>query len=179
MFVLYEFLGRRSFIDPICCNSCMVLSMLYRLVLASSLTSTWNLDSCPPEDTWYGVILWVLLNSSGSGIKSECADIFHQSLISGCYGKLTNTKEGETAVYGYNPAQFRVLSVWCWCLADLIFTYYDQHCSILLAELNMSTLIFFANQVFIDPTFFGIFVCGPLQSLVVNVCTPKLVKMPC
>ena len=36
----------------------------------------------------------------------------------------------------------------------------------------------FANQVFIDPTFFGIFVCGPLQSLVVNVCTPKLVKMP-
>ena len=37
----------------------------------------------------------------------------------------------------------------------------------------------FANQVFIDPTFFGIFVCDPLQSLVVNVCTPKLVKMPC
>ena len=27
------------------------------------------------------------------------------------------------------------------------------------------------NQVFIDPTFFGIFVCGPLQSSVVNVCT--------
>ena len=23
-------------------------------------TSTWHLDSCPPEDTWYGVILWVL-----------------------------------------------------------------------------------------------------------------------
>ena len=29
------------------------------------------------------------------------------------------------------------------------------------------------NQVFIDPTFFGIFVCGPLQSFVVNVCTIK------
>ena len=29
----------------------------------------------------------------------------------------------------------------------------------------------FADQVFTDPTFFGIFVCGPLQSLVVNVCT--------
>ena len=27
------------------------------------------------------------------------------------------------------------------------------------------------NQVFIDPTFFGIFVCGPLQPFVVNVCT--------
>ena len=23
-------------------------------------TSTWHLDSCPPEDTWCGVILWVL-----------------------------------------------------------------------------------------------------------------------
>ena len=27
----------------------------------------------------------------------------------------------------------------CWCLAELIFTLYDQHCSILLAEFNMST----------------------------------------
>ena len=32
-------------------------------------------------------------------------------------------------------------------------------------------LVIFADQVFIDPTFFGIFVCGPLQSFVVNVCT--------
>ena len=42
------------------------------------------------------------------------------------------------------------------------------------AEFNMSTLlwiIIFADQVFIDPTFFVIFVRGPLQSLVVNVCT--------
>ena len=29
----------------------------------------------------------------------------------------------------------------------------------------------FADQVFIDPTFFGIFICGPLQSFLVNVCT--------
>ena len=36
MFVLYEFLGRRSFIDPICCNFCMVLSMFFGLVLANS-----------------------------------------------------------------------------------------------------------------------------------------------
>ena len=47
---------------------------------------------------------------------------------------------------------------------------YDQHCSILLAEFNMSTF-HFGDQVFIDPTFSGIFVCGPLQSFVVNVCT--------
>ena len=32
-------------------------------------------------------------------------------------------------------------------------------------------LFIFADQVFIDPTFSGIFVCGPLQSFVVNVCT--------
>ena len=37
---------------------------------------------------------------------------------------------------------------------------------------NFIRLLFiFADQVFIDPTFFGIFVCGPLQSFVVNVCT--------
>ena len=38
---------------------------------------------------------------------------------------------------------------------------------------NLICLLFlFADQVFIDPMFFGIFVCGPLQSFVVNVCTP-------
>ena len=42
-----------------------------------------------------------------------------------------------------------------------------KHCSILLAEFNIYIIIF-ADQVFIDPTFFSIFVCGPLQSLVVN-----------
>ena len=37
---------------------------------------------------------------------------------------------------------------------------------------NLICLLFiFADQVFIDPTFFGIFVCGPLQSFVVNVCS--------
>ena len=30
-------------------------------------------------------------------------------------------------------------------------------------------LFIFADQVFIDPTFSGIFVCGPLQSFVVNL----------
>ena len=46
------------------------------------------------------------VKSSGSGLESERADIFHQSLISGCYAILTSPKEGEIAVYGYNPALF-------------------------------------------------------------------------
>ena len=84
MFVLYEFLGRRSFIDPLCCNSCMVFSMFLRLVLANSLFSlrdiNLTLGLLPPEDTCYGVILWVL-RVLGQGLKSECADIFYQSFL--------------------------------------------------------------------------------------------------
>ena len=37
---------------------------------------------------------------------------------------------------------------------------------------HICLLIIFADQVFIDPAF-GIFVCGPLRSFVVNVCTHK------
>ena len=56
-----------------------------RLVLAIFFyflceTSTWHLDSCPPEGAWYGVILWVL-RVLGQGLKSECADILHQSFL--------------------------------------------------------------------------------------------------
>ena len=53
MFVLYVFWGRRSFIDPICRNSCMVLSMFYRLVLANFLFSlrdiNFTLGLLPPR----------------------------------------------------------------------------------------------------------------------------------
>ena len=39
-------------------------------------------------------------------------------------------------------------------------------------QFSMSTVLFiFSDQDFIDPTFFDIFVCGPLQSFVVNVCS--------
>ena len=54
-------------------------------------------------------VVWrdsVGVKSSGSGLKSVCADIFYQSLISGCYSILTSPKEGETAVYAYNPTLF-------------------------------------------------------------------------
>ena len=40
-------------------------------------------------------------------------------------------------------------------------------------QYSVCILFIFADQVFIDPTFSGIFVCGPLQSFVVNVCTIK------
>ena len=82
------------------------------------------------------------VESSRSELKSECADIFHQSSLWFSYAILTSPKEGETAVYG----------IAVFCLQNLI-----------------CLLFIFADQVFIDPTFFGIFVCGPLQSFVVNV----------
>ena len=128
--------------DPICCNSCMGLSMFWPILYFLCETSTWHLDSCPsppPEDTWYGVILWVLRVLGQS--LDQSARIFFIRFYSGCYTILTSPKKGETAVYGYNPALFLVLSVSCWCLAKLIFTWYDQHCSILLAKFNMSTVL--------------------------------------
>ena len=56
-----------------------------------------------------------------------------QSRIMQCYNN------SETAVYGYNPALFWIVSVLCWCLAKLMFTWHDRYCSILLAEFKMST----------------------------------------
>ena len=38
-------------------------------------------------------------------------------------------------------------------------------------------IIIFADQVVIDPTFFGIFVCGPMQSFVVQLHL-QFVKIP-
>ena len=70
-----------------------------------------TLDSCPPEDTWYGVILWVLRVLGQS--LDQSARIFFIRFYSGCYTILTSPKKGETAVYGYNPALFLVLSVSC------------------------------------------------------------------
>ena len=64
----------------------MVLSMCLRLVLANSLFSlrdiNLTLGLLPPRRH----VVWrdsVGVRSSGLGLKSECADIFHQSLISG------------------------------------------------------------------------------------------------
>ena len=50
------------------------------------------------------------------------ARIFYITAFSGCYVLLKSYNNSKTAVYGYNPVQFWVLSVSCWCLAKLIFT---------------------------------------------------------
>ena len=79
MFVLYQFLGRRSFIDPICCNSCMVLSMFFRLVLDNSLFSlrdiNLTLGLLPPRRH----VVWrdsVGVKSSGSELKIRVCGYF-------------------------------------------------------------------------------------------------------
>ena len=86
----------------------MVLSMFYRLVLANFLFSlrdiNLTLGLLPPEDTGYGVILWVL-RVLGQGLNQSMR-IFFTRVFSACYAILTSLKEGETAVYGYNPALF-------------------------------------------------------------------------
>ena len=84
MFVLYVFWGRRSFIDPICRNICMFLSMFHRLVLANFLFSlrdiNLTLGLLPPRRH----VVWrdsVRVEGSRSGLYSECAAIFHQSFL--------------------------------------------------------------------------------------------------
>ena len=84
MFLLYVFWGRRSFIDPICCNSYMVLYMFQRFILANPLFSLPNINLTlgllPPRRH----VVWrdsVGVEGSRSGLKSACADIFHQSFL--------------------------------------------------------------------------------------------------
>ena len=79
MFVLYEFLGRRSFIDPLCCNSCMVLSMFLRLVLANSLFSLRDINLTLGLLPSRRHVLWrdsVGVESSGSGLKIRVRGYF-------------------------------------------------------------------------------------------------------
>ena len=82
--------------------------LIWQMVLANFLFSlrdiNLTLELLPPRRH----VVWrdsVGVESSRSGLKSECADIFHQSFLC-CYAILTSPKEGETAVYGYNPALF-------------------------------------------------------------------------
>ena len=62
------------------------------------------------------------------------------------------------------------------CHVDVLQSYFSRS-TISIAVFRLQNLIclryYFAGQVFIDPTFFGIFACSPLQSFVVNVCTYK------
>ena len=142
MFVLYEFLGRRSFIDPICCNSCMVLSMFFRLLLANSSFSLREINLTvgllPPRRH----VVWrdsVGVNSSGSGLKIRVRGYFSSefSLV--------------VAPYWQAPKQLSMATIpLCFeffrCRVDVLQSSFSrstiQHCSILLAEFNMSTLSF-------------------------------------
>ena len=79
MFVLYEFLGRRSFIDPLCCNSCMVFSMFLRLVLANSLFSLRDINLTLGLLPSRRPVLCrdsVGVESSGSGLKIRVRGYF-------------------------------------------------------------------------------------------------------
>ena len=110
MFVLYVFWGRRSFKDPICPNSCMILSSLEVgfgqsfIFSARHQLDTWTLAPPPAKDT-LSYYMWVLLRVLGQGLN-QSARIFFIRFYSGCYAILTSPKKGETAVYGYNPALF-------------------------------------------------------------------------
>ena len=80
-----------------------------------------------------------MLRALGWGLN-QSARIFYIRAFSGCHAILKSYNNSETAVYGCNPVLFWVLWVSCCCLAGSVFTYDDQHCSVLLAEFKMSIL---------------------------------------
>ena len=99
---------RKSLIDPISCNLCIVLSMFLRLVLANPLFSlrdiNLTLGFLPPRRH----VMWldsVVVESFRLGLKSECADTFHQHFL-WLLHHLKSSNNSETDVYSYNPALF-------------------------------------------------------------------------
>ena len=109
------------------------------------------------------------VEGSRSGLKSECADMFHQSF------RWLLRHTDETAVYGTIPLCVEFFR----CRVDVLQSSFSRSTisiAVFCLQNLICLLVIFADQVFIDPTFLGIFVCGPLQSFVVNVC--KSVK-PC
>ena len=83
MFVLYEFLDRRSCTDPICCYSCMVLSMFlgwfWPIFLFSLRDINLTLGLLPPRRH----VVWrdsVGVESSGSGLKIRVRGYFASEL---------------------------------------------------------------------------------------------------
>ena len=99
--------------------------------------------------------------SSGSELKSECADM--RIFCTRAFWLLRHTDEPQRGRNSCLWLQSRsVLSsfgvVLMSCRVNIIAVFCLQ---------NLICLLFiFADQVFIDPTFSGIFVCGPLQSFV-------------
>jgi len=123
---------------------------------------------CPLGDTWYGVILWVLELTVRALRQSE--QVIFRRGFSVCCAVLISHKNGETAVCDYNPALFWVLSMSCLMSCKVNFNVIrsalQNECVYFVVLLIMSS---------IDPTFCGIFVCGPLQFKCVFLTSSKLI----
>ena len=79
----------------------VMVTKLYKVIWGVNVNDDDDDDGrwwCPPEHTWYGVVLWVL-RVLGQGLN-QSARVFFIRAFSGCYAILTSLKEGETAVYG-------------------------------------------------------------------------------
>ena len=84
----------------------MALSMFYRLVLANFLFPLRDINLTLGLLRPRRHVVWrdsVGVESQG---LNQSARIFFTRVFSGCFALLTSPKEGETAVYGYNPALF-------------------------------------------------------------------------
>ena len=87
-----------------------------RLVLANSLFSLGDINLMFPPQSPHDfsalsrltVRLYYLARPTKTAMlrRLQSARIFVIRAFSGCYAILTSFKEGETAVYGYNPALF-------------------------------------------------------------------------
>ena len=73
------------------------------------------------------------VEGSRSGLKPEGADIFHQGFL--WLLRLTEAPKRAKQLSRSVLSSFGVVLMYC----KVNFTWYDQHCSILLAEFNVST----------------------------------------
>ena len=114
------------------------------------------------------LILWVL-TIRGQGIKSERADIFHQSRFLWLLRHTDVPQKGRNSCLWLQSRP--VLSSFAVVLMSCRVDFHVVRSALQYSACRIwfVYIIIFADQVFIDPTFFGIFVCRPLQSFVVNV----------
>ena len=133
--------ARKNRYYPICCNFCMVLSMFFRLVLANYLFSLRDINLKLGLLPSRRHVVWrdsVGVRSSRSGLKSECADIFSSEPHLWSLRHTDESQRGRNSCLWLQSrsvfSSFGVVLMFC----RLILTQYDQHCSILLVEFNMS-----------------------------------------
>ena len=88
----------------------------------SSLFCTSPLSKGPNLSDARQFCLWSQINKVVIWKLAACLKNLRYAAINFGDHFFASPKKGETAVYGYNPALFWVLSVSCWFLAELIFT---------------------------------------------------------